>query len=60
MNKLITVLYVLYAALCITGCSVRQSAEYEIRMFMDMGSREVTGYVIDGDKKTKFTIKLKE
>jgi len=51
MNKLITVLYVLYFVSYMMGCSLKQSTDYEIRLFMDRGSGEVTGYVeIDGKK----------
>ena len=50
MNKLITVLYVLYFVSYMMGCSLKQSTDYEIRLFMDRGG-EVTGYVeIDGRK----------
>ena len=50
MNKLITVLYVLYFVSYMMGCSLKQSTDYEIRLFMDRGG-EVTGYVeIDGKK----------
>ena len=51
MNKIIAILYALYVVLYVTGCSIRQSAGYEIRLFMDRGSGEVTGYVeIDGTR----------
>ncbi len=51
MNKLIAILYALYVILYITGCSLKQSTDYELRIFMDRGSGEVTGYVeIDGKK----------
>ena len=49
MNKLIAVLYALYAALHLAGCATK--ADYEIRLWMNRGDAEVNGYVrIDGQK----------
>jgi len=51
MDKLIAILYLIYAALFIGGCATK--ADYEIRLWLDRGADEVNGYImVDGVKHT--------
>jgi len=49
VNKIITVLYVLYFVSYMLGCTTK--GDYEMRFWMDRGSDEINGHVIiDGEK----------
>jgi len=58
MNKLITVLYVLYFVSYMMGCVAK--SDYEIRLFMDRETEEVNGYVRIDDTKHSIKVEYSE